>query len=68
MSFLRKQKSKYIIFLWIPAYAGMTCLCFHDKFISAFSLVRTRSYIFADLETGRVLALLLAARDTEPAP
>ncbi len=31
-------------------------------------LVRTGSYIFADLETGKVLVLLLAARDAEPAP
>jgi len=31
-------------------------------------IVRIRSYIFADLETGKVLVLLLAARDAEPAP
>jgi len=33
-----------------------------------YGLVRTGSYIFADLETGKVLVLLLAARDAEPAP
>ena len=31
-------------------------------------IIRTRSYIFADLETGRVLVLLLVASDAEPAP
>ena len=31
-------------------------------------IVRIRSYIFADLETGKVLVLLLSARDAEPAP
>ena len=31
-------------------------------------IVRARSYIFADLEIGRVPVLLLAASDAEPAP
>ena len=31
-------------------------------------IVRTRSYIFVDLETGRVLVLLLGACDAESAP
>ena len=52
--------------------SDVVCVSIRRAFdqILAFTLllVRTRSYIFADLETDRVLVLLLGAGDAEPVP